>query len=46
MIFDLILILYTFNYIIKKFNSYKKIESKLKDMYEGKNTAELKESEV
>ncbi len=46
MIFDLILILYTFNYIIKKFNSYKKIESKLKDMYEGKNIAELKESEV
>ena len=46
MIFDLILILYTFNYIIKRFNSYKKIESKLKDMYEGKNTAELKESEV
>ena len=28
------------------FNSYKRIESKLKDMYEGKNTAELKESEV
>ena len=26
--------------------SYKKIENKLKDMYEGKNTAELKESEV
>lgn len=46
LIFDLIIILYTFNYIIKRFNSYKKIESKLKDMYEGKNTAELKESEV
>ena len=46
LIFDIIIILCVFNYIIKRFNSYKKIESKLKDMYEGKNTAELKESEV
>ena len=46
LIFDIIIILCVFNYTIKRFNSYKKIESKLKDMYEGKNTAELKESEV